>query len=35
MGVAGLAGATQIAPNGAVVALYLVLGMALTVVGRR
>lgn len=35
LGVAGLAGVTQIAPNGAVVALYLVLGMALTVVGRR
>ena len=35
LGVAGLAGVTQLAPNGAVVALYLVLGMALTVVGRR
>ena len=35
MGVAGLAGVTQIAPNGAVVALYVVLGMALTAVGRR
>ena len=35
LGCAGLAGVTQIAPNGADVARYLVLGMALTVAGRR
>jgi hypothetical protein len=35
LGLAGLVGVTQLAPNGADTALYLVLGMALTVVGRR
>jgi hypothetical protein len=35
LGVAGLAGSTRVAPNGADVALSLVLGIALTAVGRR
>jgi hypothetical protein len=35
LGLAGLAGATRIAPDGADVALHLVLGIALTAVGRR
>jgi hypothetical protein len=35
LGVAGLAGVTQAAPGGADVALSLVLGIALTAVGRR
>ncbi|MGW4941519.1 DUF4383 domain-containing protein [Actinoplanes sp. NPDC004185] len=35
LGVAGLAGVTRVAPNGADIALCLVLGMALTAVGRR
>jgi hypothetical protein len=35
LGLAGLAGVTQVAPNGADQALFLVLGIALTVVGRR
>jgi hypothetical protein len=35
LGLAGLAGVTRVAPTGADIALYLVLGMALTAVGRR
>jgi hypothetical protein len=35
LGFAGLAGVTRVAPNGADVALCLVLGIALTAVGRR
>jgi hypothetical protein len=35
LGLAGLAGVTQLATTGADVALYLVLGMALTAIGRR
>jgi hypothetical protein len=34
LGLAGLAGVTQVAPTGADTALYLVLGIALTAVGR-